>query len=93
MSDNTTPVPVADDRALVPAQPARAVAGVEGQVRAWLRNVALRTRHDDGLDPDTGQPRPRHPLRPLFILDEEPTPTPTIIGVPGHVHEDGEGMR
>jgi len=81
------------DRAPVAVDPDASPEAIAERMRDWLLNIALRTRHDDGLDPDTGQPRLRRPRRPLFILGEEPTPTPTIIVLPGDADGDGEGVR
>jgi len=56
------------DRALVAVDSDASPGASAERARAWRRDVALRVRHDEGLDPDTGQPRRRCPL-PLVTQD------------------------
>ncbi len=56
------------DRALVAVDSDASPGAIAERARAWLRDVALRVRHDEGLDSDTGQPRRRCPL-PLVTQD------------------------
>ncbi len=69
MNDRTTShAPTPRDCALVAVDPDAVPKMNADRARAWLRTMARMARHDDGLDPDTGQPHPRHPL-PLVTQD------------------------
>ena len=63
---DTSYTPIPRDWALVAvdleAGPEMSAERAAEGARAWLLDVALRARHDEGIDPDTGQPRPRRLL-------------------------------
>ena len=81
MNDSDTPyIPVPRDRALVAVDPKAAPKAIAERMRVWLLAIARRTRHDDGLNLDIGQP---HPRRPLWISDEA-GPMPTILDTPAY---------
>ncbi len=76
---DTSSTSIPRDRALVAVDPDASPEAIAERMRAWLLTIALRTRHDDGLDPDTGQPRPR---RPLSLAMQDVTPFSTDSAAP-----------